>query len=95
MKLGLKSEFFFLKQKSLKTSMIIYDASEGGNGSVVTIVGRIKYIFERMYHTIDSCTCIMPQGCPKCTFDLECRNPKIELQKKETIEFLERVLNLL
>ncbi|MHA1984727.1 MAG: DEAD/DEAH box helicase, partial [Candidatus Hodarchaeales archaeon] len=84
MKLGLKSEFFFLKQKSLKTSMIIYDASEGGNGSVVTIVGRIKYIFERMYHTIDSCTCIMPQGCPKCTFDLECRNPKIELQKKET-----------
>ncbi|MHA2031529.1 MAG: DEAD/DEAH box helicase, partial [Candidatus Kariarchaeaceae archaeon] len=94
MKLGLKSEYFFLKQNSLKTGMVIYDASEGGNGSVVTIARRIKYIFERMYHVINSCICTMPQGCPKCTFDLECRNPKIELQKKETIEFLEGILDL-
>jgi ATP-dependent helicase YprA (DUF1998 family) len=94
MKLGLKSEYFFLNRNNLKTSIVIYDASEGGNGSVVTIVRRIKNIFERMYHVINSCTCNMPQGCPKCTFDLDCRKPKIELKKKETIEFLAVVLDI-
>ncbi|OLS17005.1 MAG: DEAD-box ATP-dependent RNA helicase CshB [Candidatus Heimdallarchaeota archaeon LC_3] len=93
MKLGLQSEYFFIQNSQMKKKLVLYDASEGGNGSILTIMKRVKYIFERMHQIIASCECSNPYGCPKCTFDLKCRNPKWDLDKEATINFLRKLRN--
>ena len=92
MKLGLQSEYFFIQASDLKNKLVLYDASEGGNGSILTIMKRIKYIFERMQQIILSCECPNPHGCPKCTFDLKCHNPKLDLDKESTMNFFEKII---
>ncbi|OLS25616.1 MAG: putative ski2-type helicase [Candidatus Heimdallarchaeota archaeon LC_3] len=94
MKLGLQSEYFLLQDRTMKNKLVLYDASEGGNGSIITITKRIKYLFERMYQILSSCSCTLSQGCPKCTFDLKCRDSKLGLDKENTLRFLDTLIAL-
>ena len=92
MKLGLLSEYFFLQNSNIKNRLVMFDASEGGNGSIIMVMKRSKYLFERMHQILTSCSCTNAQGCPKCTFDLKCREPKFDLDKEKTTRFIDSLL---